>query len=92
MKISSKKKDKILEQILAYLFSQNPKPIFTAYIALEIARDEEFTKKLLLELKQKNLISEIKKNPSGRDYLKRARWKLTEEAYVLYKNIQEVKK
>ena len=88
MKISYKKKEKIYEQILAVLYSINPRSIFTSYIAKEIARDEEFTKKLLLELKNKKLVMEVKKNPKGIDYIKRARWKLSDEAYDSYKKYQ----
>lgn len=54
MYISKEKKEKISEQILAYLYFTNPKPIFTVHIAKEIARDEEFVKKLLKEMKKKN--------------------------------------
>ena len=88
MRISKEKREKISEQILAYLYSTNPRPMFTFYIAKEIARDEEFVKKLLIDLKKKNLVIEIKKNAKGIDYLKRSRWKLTEEVYLLYKNQQ----
>ena len=65
MKISEKKKEKIYEQILALLYSVFPKAIFTLNIAEEIARDEEFVKSLLLNLKKKELVVEIKKNPKG---------------------------
>ena len=88
MKISYKKKEKIYEQFLAVLYSINPKSIFTSDVAKEIARDEEFTKKLLLELKNKKLVMEVKKNPKGIDYIKRARWKLSDEAYNSYKKYQ----
>ncbi len=88
MKISEKKREKIFEQILAYLYSINPKPVFTLHIAQEIARDEEFVKKMLFELKKKNFVIEIKKNPKGIPYLKRSRWKLTENIYELYKQKQ----
>ena len=87
MKISREKREKISEQILAYLFSVNPQPVFTAKIAIEIIRDEEFTKKLLLELKKKELVKEIKKNPKGAPYLKRSRWVLTDKTYFVYKNL-----
>jgi len=63
MKISDKKKEKISEQILSYLYSINPKSIFTSQIAEEVARDEEFIKNLLLNLKKRNLIVEVKKTP-----------------------------
>ena len=88
MKISRKKRDKISEQILALLYSINPKSIFTSHIAQEIARDEEFIKNILLELKNKRLVVEIKKNPKGILYIKRKRWKLSDEAYHAYKNYQ----
>jgi len=65
MYISKEKKEKISEQILAHLYSINPKPEFTSHIAREMARDEEFVKKLLLELKKKNIVVEINKNPKG---------------------------
>jgi predicted transcriptional regulator with HTH domain len=89
MKISDKKIQKIFEQILYYLYSINPKATYTSYIAEEIARDEEFVKKLLFELKSKNLIIEIKKNKHGKDYSRRSRWKLSLETYNIYSNKQK---
>ncbi len=88
MKISKEKKDKISEQILATLFLISPKPIFTSHIARELARDEEFIKKLLIDLNSKKLIKKINKNPKGKQYLRRARWALSEETYTAYKNRQ----
>jgi DNA-binding IscR family transcriptional regulator len=88
MKISKQKREKIFEQILAHLYSINPKPIFTSHIAQELARDEEFIKKLLKDLKKKGLVIEIRKNPQGKDYLRRSRWKLSETAYIAYRNNQ----
>jgi hypothetical protein len=88
MKISKEKKDKIYEQILAFLYSVSPKPLFTLNIAKEIARDEEFVKSLLLDLKKKELIIEIKKNPKGLPYSKRSRWKLSDSAYQAYRTHQ----
>jgi len=90
MKLSQKKRDKISEQILAFLYSISPKPIFTSHLAIEMARDEEFVKKLLLELSKKGLVVEIKKNPKGKPYLKRSRWKLSDIAYKSYKAAQQV--
>jgi predicted transcriptional regulator with HTH domain len=88
MKISSEKREKIYEQILYYLYQENPKSIYTSYIAKELARDEEFIKKLLLDLKEKKLIIEIKKNKEGVDYIRRSRWKLSPKTYEFYKNNQ----
>jgi len=83
--ISQSKKDKIAEHILHYLFTISPLPVFTAVISREIARDEEFTKSLLLDLKSKNLITEVNKNSEGLQYLKRQRWRLSNEAFKIYK-------
>jgi hypothetical protein len=88
MKISNKKQEKISEQIIAILFNFFPSPLFTSQIAVEMARDEEFIKKLLIILKNKQIVSEIKKNPKGIDYIKRSRWKLNEKVYLIYKNKQ----
>lgn len=88
MKISEEKKKKIYEQILLYLFQENPKPLFTSYIAKEIARDEEFTKKLLLDLKNQKLILEISKNKEGVPYIRRSRWKLSPSTYEMYNKRQ----
>jgi len=85
MKISEKKREKISEQIISLLYSIIPKSLFTIEIAREIARDEEFTKELLLNLKQKNIIVEIKKNPKGIPYLRRSRWRLSDKVYNFYK-------
>ena len=89
MKISGEKRRKISEQILAFLFSSIPNLVFTSLIARELARDEEFIKKLLLDMKKKNLVVEIKKNPKGVNYIKRSRWKLSDAAYSAYKINQE---
>ena len=89
MRISNQKKEKILEQILAVLYSSSPKPLFTINVAKEIARDEEFVKYLLLSLKKRGLVIEIKKNPVGQVYLKRSRWILSDLAYQSYKKHQE---
>ncbi|MBS3071062.1 hypothetical protein J4407_02040 [Candidatus Pacearchaeota archaeon] len=87
MKISDKKRDKIAEQILALLFSSH-KPMFTSHVAEEIARDEEFIKKILEDLKKRKLVIEIKKNPKGVEYIKRSRWRLSDSAYKIYKQHQ----
>ena len=85
MRISKEKREKISEQILLFLYSINPKQVFTLHIAQELARDEEFIKKILLELKKKKLVLEIKKNPKGVDYKRRSRWRLSTNTYQAYK-------
>ena len=48
MRLSKDKRDKIAEQVLSFLYHSFPKQLFTAEIAKEIARDEEFIKKILM--------------------------------------------
>ena len=86
--ISQQKIEKIYEQILSHLFSIFPKQIFTSEIAKEIARDEEFTKKLLKELEKKELIIETNKNPKGLQYSRRKRWRISNKAHNIYKQHQ----
>jgi len=88
MRLSQEKKDKIIEQILSYLYEVFPKDPFTAEIAKEIARDEEFIKKILLELKEKNLVIAIKKNKKGEPFSRRIKWRLTSKVYEIYHSRQ----
>jgi predicted transcriptional regulator with HTH domain len=89
MKISTEKKEKISEQILSLLYSLSPQAIYTAHIAKEIARDEEFVMDLLLSLEKKGILVKIKKNPKGEEYYRRNRWKLSDRAYQAYSQKQK---
>ncbi len=89
MKISDHKREKISEQILAFLYSISPKSLFTAHISDEIVRDPEMVKALLQNLKKKGLVVEIKKNSKGKTYVKRSRWGLSDQAYKIYKDKQQ---
>lgn len=84
MRLSQKKREKISEHILSVLFDNYPKSLFTSEIAREIARDEEFTKSLLKDLKIKSLVISITKNSKGNIYLRRIRWRLSNKAQVAY--------
>jgi hypothetical protein len=84
MRISQEKKDKITEQILSFLYHSFPNYPFTATIAREIARDEEFIKKLMFELKDKGLVIPIKKNKKGDIFSRRIKWKLVNKVYEVY--------
>jgi len=87
--VSSKKKDKIAEQITHFLFESSPDSKFTSEIAESIARDEEFTKAILQDLEKKKIIVSIDKNPNGKDYSRRRRWRLSNEAYEIYSKHQQ---
>ncbi len=84
-KISEQKIEKISEQILFYLYSIFPKQVFTADIAKEIARDEEFIKNLLIKLEKRQLIVKINKNSQGSQYSRRLRWRISNKAHEIYK-------
>ncbi|MAG02759.1 hypothetical protein CMI42_05460 [Candidatus Pacearchaeota archaeon] len=84
MKISQEKIDKINEQILHFLYQSFPNQPFTASIAKEIARDEEFIKKILFEMKEKGLVIPIKKDNKGNIFSKRIKWKLSNKVYDIY--------
>lgn len=88
MRLSKEKREKIAEQILACLYHNFPKQLFTSEIAREIARDEEFTKFLLKELWDKNLVVPIRKNSSGILFSRRIKWRLSNQAYTAYKSHQ----
>ncbi len=72
-RISEEKIEKISEQILSYLFGVFPRLVFTVDVARELARDEEFVKRLLLGLEEKGLVVRGSKNSKGEIYLKRMR-------------------
>jgi hypothetical protein len=84
MRLSKEKREKIAEQVLSFLYHSFPKQLFTSEIAKEIARDEEFIKTLMFELKDKNLIILVKKNETGKDFIRRQRWQLSGPAYQAY--------
>jgi hypothetical protein len=88
MRLSKEKRDKISEQILSMLYHSFPESKFTAELAREIARDEEFIKDLMFDLQSKNLVSAIRKNPAGIAYSRRLRWKISNKAYDAYKKLE----
>ena len=87
--ISDKKINKIKEDILSYLFSITPKTAFVSNISTEIARDEEFTKRLMLDMEKKGLVVGVRKNSKGVVYQKRIRWRLNDKTFKAYKGLHE---
>lgn len=86
-RISKQKEDKIREMILHLLFEQSPKALFTFDIARALARDEEYIKRLLLGLELNSLVVAVKRNPQGKNYIKRTRWLLSSNVYNTFKNL-----
>ncbi|MEM2956152.1 MAG: hypothetical protein QW041_01070 [Candidatus Pacearchaeota archaeon] len=91
MRLSKDKIDKIKEVIIAVLYRNSPKPMFTSEIASEIIRDEEFTKKVLKELESQKIVVSINKNPNGVLYSRRLRWRLSSKAFEAYNTIEKQK-
>ena len=86
--ISNEKINKIIEQVIQFLYTKFPNPLFTSEIAKEVARDEEFMKDLLLLLEKKGLVVKITKNPEGYEYKIRLRWRLSNKAQETYSGLQ----
>ena len=86
--LNIEKVNTIKSNILSHLFEIFPRALFTAEIAKSEARDEEFTKSIMFDLKGKGLVILIKQNKKGIKYLKRMRWRLTNKAYNAYKQHQ----
>lgn len=86
MKLSIEKRDKISEQILYFLYNNFPQARFTAEIARDLARDEEFIKSLMFDLQNKALVIPVKKNFKGKVYSRRIRWRLSNKAHLAYKS------
>jgi len=84
MKISQAKKDRITEQILLFLYHSFPNQPFTAEIAREIARDEEFIKSILFDLQAKGLVIPVRKSSKGEIFSRRLKWRLTNKVYDIY--------
>ena len=87
MRISKTKIDRIKEEILSLIFRYSPKAMFTSEIAEQLARDEEFMKRLLLELEKDSLIASVRKNNSGIIYKRRIKWRLTNNTFLAYQKV-----
>ena len=85
VKISADNKEKIKEHILSLLYHNSPNALFGAEIAREIIRDEEFSKNLLLELEKQKLVTSVNINNKGISYVRRLKWRLTNNAFRAYK-------
>ena len=86
-RISNVKIERISEQILSYLYGVFPRLVFTVDVARELARDEEFVKRLLLGMEKKGLVVRVGKNSKGEIYLKRMRWRISNRAHEVYSKL-----
>jgi len=86
VKLSNKILNLLKDDIISILYENILNPPLTMKISNELRRDKEFTKKLLLELKEQGIITEIKKNNKGKNYIKRSRWAIKQEVLEKFKN------
>jgi len=84
-RISKEKEERIMSNIMAILYENFPRTLFTAEISKTAARDEEFIKRLLFDLKAKGLVIPIRKNAKGILFSRRIKWRLSNKAYDAYK-------
>jgi len=86
-KISQKKIEKIKEDILSTLFEAGMRGMFTKQISEEIARNDEFILKLLIDMEKQKLVKQMIKTKKGTEFIRRKQWTLTNKAYEAYKQL-----
>ena len=75
VKLSQKTISALKDDVMSILY-ENPLISRSTYeISQELRRDKEFTKKLLLELKNDNFVEEVKKGKRG-EYLTHRKWRI----------------
>ena len=74
VKLSKKTINLLKDDIVTVLYENPLKPMFTNEIAVALRRDNEFTKSLLLELREIGIITNIKMNKRKKEYLIRKKW------------------
>lgn len=74
--LSPKTKQLLKDDIVSVLFEKAPVGLFANEIALDLRRDNEFVKGLLLELEKVGVVERVEKSFSGRKYRKRIRWRI----------------
>ena len=85
-RISEKVFRKIAENALVILYEAYPLAMSTSKIADELARDNEFTLKIMKYLQSKGLVTRLKEGRNG-VYVSWSKWKMTQAAYKKYSNL-----
>ena len=89
VKLSKNTIDLLKDDIVNILYEHSLKPLFTNKIAEAIRRDKEFTKKLLLDLKDIGLVEELRLNNRKREYLLRKKWRISLKVIKGYDEINK---
>jgi len=76
VRLSNKTIKLLKDDIVSILYENSLKSMFTNEIATELRRNNEFTKKLLLDLKKDGLVEEVGKNKKGQTYLRNKKWRI----------------
>jgi len=85
-RLSKKREERIKEDILSVLY-ENIIGLSTYRIGEEILRDDEFTLRLLEEMKQRGLVKNMIKSINGNEFKTKKMWVLTKEAFEAYKEL-----
>ncbi len=80
-RLRSETRGLLKDDVIAVLYDVSPKSLFASEIALELRRDKEFVKGLLLELEKIGVVERVLKGYHGNVYTKRIRWRIP--AHVL---------
>ena len=79
VKLSDKTVKLLKDDIVNILYENALKPMFTNELAVALRRDNEFTKKLLVELKVIGVVQEVNISKRKRNYLIRKKWRISGE-------------
>ncbi len=83
-RLSEKTKLALKADISSILYENPLRALFTKEISIELRRDKEFTKKLLLEMGKEGLVERIIKNNKGKLYKERIKWRIPERILNIY--------
>jgi predicted HTH transcriptional regulator len=86
VKLSERIVKLLKDDVVSILYENAPVSLFTNEIAMELRRDNEFTKKLLEELKVKGLVEEVRKSNKGKEYIKRTKWRIPPKVMSAFEN------
>jgi len=76
VKLSGKTVGLLKEDIMSILYEKPLVAMSTYEISVELRRNNEFTKKLLLILKDDGLVEDVGKSNSGREFLRNKKWRI----------------
>ena len=87
VKLSEKTTKLLKDDILSILYEKPLEAMYTNQIAIELRRDKEFVKSLLLEMKKEGHVDEISKNKRGHSYQTRKRWRISKRLLEQFNQI-----